>query len=85
MERADRAVVRGAGTREGAGAGMILHARAEHRLAACRRRGRGNRKEGGGTRAEVCARSDQGFCVVSREGDLCIGRWHIGRSGDGII
>ena len=40
---------------------------------------------GGGGRAEVCAWSDQGFCVVSREGDLCIGRRRTGRSGDGVM
>jgi hypothetical protein len=38
----------GAGTREGAWAGMILHARAGPRRAACERRGRGNRRWGGG-------------------------------------
>ncbi len=51
MEHAGLAVVRGAGTE----AGMILHARAGPRRAACRRRGRGNRRV---VRAEVCALSD---------------------------
>ena len=45
----------------------------------------GEQERGEGGMAEVCARSDQGFCVVSREGDLCIERRRTGRSGDGII
>ncbi len=41
---------------------------------------RAGEQEAGG-RPEVCARSDQGFCVVGLEGDLCIGRR---RSGEGL-